>query len=178
MTALQVGHALEAGTDIGPLVSQDQLDQDRFYIDLAQQEDGRQVAGGELLQRATPGYYLSPALITETHNARRVNREEIFGPVATVIRVRDYEEALATANDSPFGLSSGICTTSLKHGTDFKRRSAAGMVMVNVPTAGVDYRAPFGGRKVSKLWTARAGHLRARSPTAHREAETAKAHRG
>ena len=149
MTALQVGHALEAGTDIGPVVSQDQLDQDRFYIDLAQQEGGRLVAGGELLERATPGYYLSPALITETHNAMRVNREEIFGPVATVIRVRDYEEALATANDTPFGLSSGICTTSLKHATDFKRRSTAGMVMVNVPTAGVDYHAPFGGRKAS-----------------------------
>lgn len=149
MAALQVGNALEAGTDIGPVVSQDQLDQDRFYIDLAQQEGGRLVAGGELLQRATPGYYLSPALITETHNAMRVNREEIFGPVATVIRVRDYEEALATANDTPFGLSSGICTTSLKHATDFKRRSTAGMVMVNVPTAGVDYHAPFGGRKAS-----------------------------
>jgi len=149
MVALQVGHALEAGTDIGPAVSQDQLDQDHFYIDLAQQEGGRLVAGGELLQCATPGYYLSPALITETHNAMRVNREEIFGPVATVIRVKDYEEALATANDTPFGLSSGICTTSLKHATDFKRRSTAGMVMVNVPTAGVDYHAPFGGRKAS-----------------------------
>ncbi|WP_305807064.1 aldehyde dehydrogenase family protein, partial [Stenotrophomonas sp. YIM B06876] len=149
MAALQVGHALEADTDIGPVVSQDQLDQDLFYIDLAQQEGGCLVAGGERLQRATPGYYLSPALITETHNAMRVNREEIFGPVATVIRVKDYEEALITANDTPFGLSSGICTTSLKHATDFKRRSTAGMVMVNVPTAGVDYHAPFGGRKAS-----------------------------
>ncbi|MDH1255890.1 aldehyde dehydrogenase family protein [Comamonas thiooxydans] len=149
MSALKVGHALEAGTDIGPVVSQDQLDQDRFYVDLAQQEGGRLLAGGELLQRATPGYYLSPALITETHNAMRVNREEIFGPVATVIQVKDYEEALATANDTPFGLSSGICTSSLKHATDFKRHSTAGMVMVNVPTAGVDYHAPFGGRKAS-----------------------------
>jgi len=149
MSVLRVGHALEAGTDIGPVVSQDQLDQDCFYIDLAQKEGGRLVAGGELLQRETPGYYLSPALITETHNAMRVNREEIFGPVATVIRVADYEEALAVANDTQFGLSSGICTTSLKHATDFKRRSTAGMVMVNVPTAGVDYHAPFGGRKAS-----------------------------
>lgn len=149
MAALRIGHALEQGTDIGPVVSQDQLDQNLFYIELAQQEGGRLVAGGQLLERSTPGHYLAPALITETHNNMRVNREEIFGPVATVIRVRDYEDALATANDTAFGLSSGICTTSLKHATDFKRRSSAGMVMVNVPTAGVDYHAPFGGRKAS-----------------------------
>ena len=79
----------------------------------------------------------------------RINREEIFGPVASVIRVRDYEEALAVANDTPFGLSSGIVTTSLKHASHFKRNSQAGMVMVNLPTAGVDYHVPFGGRKAS-----------------------------
>lgn len=149
MAALKIDHALKDGTDIGPVASQDQLDQDRFYIDLALQEGGKLAAGGALLQRDTPGYYLSPALITETHNAMRVNREEVFGPVATVVRVKDYEEAVEVANDTDFGLSSGICTTSLKHASDFKRRTTAGMVMVNVPTAGVDYHAPFGGRKAS-----------------------------
>jgi aldehyde dehydrogenase (NAD+) len=149
MASLKVDHALKAGTDIGPVVSQDQLDQDRHYIALGTQEGGHLVAGGELLKRDTPGYYLSPALITETQNAMGINREEVFGPVASVIRVKDYEEAVETANDTDFGLSSGICTTSLKHATDFKRRSTAGMVMVNVPTAGVDYHAPFGGRKGS-----------------------------
>src|SRR3546814_16312086 len=79
----------------------------------------------------------------------RINREEIFGPVASVIRVKDYDEALATANDTPFGLSAGICTGSLKHASDFKRNSEAGMVMVNLPTAGDDYPVPFGGRKGS-----------------------------
>ena len=79
----------------------------------------------------------------------RINREEIFGPVASVIRVKDYDEALAVANDTPFGLSSGICTTSLKHAAHFKRNAEAGMVMVNLPTAGVDYHVPFGGRKGS-----------------------------
>ena len=80
----------------------------------------------------------------------RINREEIFGPVATRDpRSTDYDEALAVANDTPFGLSSGICTTSLKHATHFKRNSEAGMVMVNLPTAGVDYHVPFGGRKGS-----------------------------
>ena len=149
MAALSIDHALKRGTDIGPVASQDQLDQDMHYIELGCQEGGRLVVGGELLVRETPGFYLSPALITETQNTMRINREEVFGPVASVIRVRDYEEAVATANDTDFGLSSGICTTSLKHATDFKRRSGAGMVMVNVPTAGVDYHAPFGGRKGS-----------------------------
>ncbi len=149
MATLKVDHALKTGTDIGPVASQDQLDQDMHYIELGSQEGGHLVTGGELLVRDTPGFYLSPALITETRNDMRINREEVFGPVASVIRVKDYEEAVETANDTDFGLSSGICTTSLKHATDFKRRSSAGMVMVNVPTAGVDYHAPFGGRKGS-----------------------------
>jgi acyl-CoA reductase-like NAD-dependent aldehyde dehydrogenase len=149
MAALRTDHALHDGTDIGPVASKEQLEQDLFYIANAQQEGGRLLAGGELLQRAHPGFYLSPALIVDTHNAMRINREEVFGPVASVIRVQDYDEALAVANDTEFGLSSGICTTSLKHASDFKRNSTAGMVMVNVPTAGVDYHAPFGGRKAS-----------------------------
>ncbi|HCY63275.1 MAG TPA: aldehyde dehydrogenase family protein [Oxalobacteraceae bacterium] len=149
MSALNIGHALKQGTDIGPVASEDQLRQDFEYIRLGVDEGARLACGGELLERDTRGYYLSPALLTETDNAMRINREEIFGPVASVIRVDSYEEALHTANDTVFGLSSGICTTSLKYASDFKRRSAAGMVMVNVPTAGVDYHAPFGGRKGS-----------------------------
>jgi acyl-CoA reductase-like NAD-dependent aldehyde dehydrogenase len=90
-----------------------------------------------------------PATPTDTTPAMRINREEVFGPVASVIRVQDYEEALAVANDSEFGLSAGIATTSLKHATHFKRHAQAGMVMVNLPTAGVDYHVPFGGRKGS-----------------------------
>jgi acyl-CoA reductase-like NAD-dependent aldehyde dehydrogenase len=149
MELLKIDHALKPDTDIGPVSSRDQLDQDLFYIKSAQEEGGKLHCGGALLERGTPGYYLSPALITDTHNAMRINREEVFGPVATVVRVKDYEHALAVANDTAFGLSSGICTTSLKYATDFRRRSSAGLVMVNVPTAGVDYHAPFGGRKSS-----------------------------
>jgi alpha-ketoglutaric semialdehyde dehydrogenase len=101
------------------------------------------------VDRDSPGFFMSPALITDTAPNMRINREEVFGPVASVIRVTDYEEALAVANDTPFGLSAGIATTSLKHATHFKRHSQAGMVMVNLPTAGVDYHVPFGGRKGS-----------------------------
>ncbi|UVL38362.1 aldehyde dehydrogenase family protein [Pseudomonas sp. B21-040] len=149
LSSLKVDHALSEGCDMGPVVSQAQLKQDCDYIKSAQEEGGELAYGGELLTRGTPGFYLSPALITETTNQMRINREEVFGPVASVIRVKDYEEAVTLANDTEFGLSSGICTTSLKHSSDFKQRSTAGMVMVNVPTAGVDYNAPFGGRKNS-----------------------------
>ncbi|MBP2231465.1 aldehyde dehydrogenase (NAD+) [Azospirillum agricola] len=149
MRALKIDHALKPGTDIGPVVSSDQLEQDLRYIAIAREEGGRLVTGGERLSRETEGYYLAPALFTETDNAMRINREEVFGPVASVVRVRDYEEALAVANDTEFGLSAGICTTSLKHATHFKRHAQAGMVMVNLPTAGVDPHAPFGGRKGS-----------------------------
>jgi aldehyde dehydrogenase (NAD+) len=144
-----VDDALKAGTHIGPVVDQSQLDQDLKYIQIAKDEGGKLVWGGELLNRETPGFYLQPALFTETTNSMRISREEVFGPVANIIRVKDYDEALSVANDTEFGLSSGICTTSLKHATHFKRNAEAGMVMVNLATAGVDYHVPFGGRKGS-----------------------------
>ena len=149
MKQLKVDHALKPGTQVGPAVDQNQLDQDLRYIELGQQEGGKLAFGGERLKRETDGYYLQPALITDTTNQMRINREEVFGPVASVIRVKNYDEALAVANDSSFGLSWGICTTSLKYASDFKRNAEAGLVMVNLPTAGVDYHVPFGGRKGS-----------------------------
>lgn len=148
MAGMKVGHALSPDTVIGPVVDQRQLDQDLRYLDVGMTE-GALLTGGERPAVSTEGYYLAPALFTDTTNDMRINREEIFGPVAAVIRVKDYEEALHTANDTEFGLSSGICTTSLKYATHFKRHSQAGMVMVNLPTGGVDYHVPFGGRKGS-----------------------------
>ncbi len=149
LKTLRVDDALREGTDIGPVVDQTQLEQDLRYLDIGRKEGARLAWGGERLDRPQRGFYLSPALFTESTSAMRINREEIFGPVASVIRVRDYDEALAVANDTPFGLSSGIVTTSLKHASHFKRNAQAGMVMVNLPTAGVDYHVPFGGRKAS-----------------------------
>ncbi|MFD1328898.1 aldehyde dehydrogenase family protein [Mycoplana ramosa] len=146
---LVVDDALKAGTHIGPVVDASQLKQDTDYIEIGKQEGATLAYGGDLLKRDNPGFYLQPALFTDATNDMRISREEIFGPVASVIRVRDYDEALALANDTPFGLSSGIATTSLKHATHFKRNSEAGMVMVNLPTAGVDFHVPFGGRKGS-----------------------------
>ena len=149
LKGLTVDDAVKNGTHIGPVVDQSQLDQDISYLDIGQKEGAKLAWGGERLNRDKPGFYLQPALFTDTQPDMRINREEIFGPVASVQRARDYEEALALANDTVFGLSSGICTTSLKHASHFKRNSEAGMVMVNLPTAGVDYHVPFGGRKGS-----------------------------
>lgn len=152
MGKLKVDDARATGTDIGPVVDDKQLQQDLEYIGIGRQEGARLLAGGEVQERSSagaPGYYLRPALFTETTAQMRINREEIFGPVVSVIRARDYDEALALANDTEFGLAAGIATTSLKHAAHFKRHAQAGMVMVNLPTAGVDYHVPFGGRKGS-----------------------------
>ena len=149
LKALPVDHALKPTSKIGPVVDQSQLDQDLAYIEIGRQEGAKLAYGGERLNRETEGYYLAPALFTEATNAMRISREEIFGPVASVIRVKDYDEALAVANDTPYGLVAGICTSSLKHASHFKRNVEAGMVMVNLPTAGLDYHVPFGGRKGS-----------------------------
>ena len=151
MKSVVVDNALKSGTHIGPVVDQKQLEQDMDYVEIGKSEGANLVFGGERLNRETEGFYLQPALFTEASNQMRISREEIFGPVASVIRVKNYEEALAVANDTPFGLSSGIATTSLKHATHYKRNAEAGMVMVNLPTAGVDFHVPFGGRKGSSF---------------------------
>lgn len=150
MLALKVGHALEVETQIGPVVDEKQLAQNLDYVAIARQE-GAEVVGGERLDRRTKGFFMQPALLVGTSSGMRVNREEIFGPVASVIRVESDDEALATANDTEFGLSAGVCTTSLARARRFRRELEAGMVMVNLPTAGVDYHVPFGGRKGSSI---------------------------
>src|SRR5215213_5124064 len=123
MKGLVVDDALKPGTQIGPVVDQNQLDQDLGYIRIGQEEGAKLAAGGELLKRDAPGFYLAPALFTDVDRRMRIAREEIFGPVATVTRARDYEEALDLANDTEYGLSAGICTTSLKYANHFKRNA-------------------------------------------------------
>ena len=149
LKGLVIGNALEPGVHIGPVVDQSQLEQDLFYIGEAKKEGATLAFGGNRLKRETEGFYLEPALFTNTVASMRINREEVFGPVASVLVAADYDEALALANDTPFGLCGGICTTSLKHATHFRRHAQVGMAMVNLPTAGVDYHVPFGGRKGS-----------------------------
>jgi aldehyde dehydrogenase (NAD+) len=144
--SMVVGHALEAGTQIGPVVSQDQLQQNLDNVALAKNEGGELLCGGEQVERATRGYLMTPAVFTGTQNDWQVNREELFAPIACVIKVDSYEQALQTVNDTRFGLTSGIITTSLARATHFRREVRTGCVMVNLPTAGTDYHVPFGGR--------------------------------
>lgn len=149
LNAMRVGHALEDGTEMGPVASAAQLASNFAYLKLAREEGCEIACGGERLNRDSEGFYMSPALLTGSTNAMRINREEIFGPIAAVIPVASYEEALAVVNDTEFGLTAGIVTRSLARATHFRRNAQTGCVMVNLPTAGTDYHVPFGGRKNS-----------------------------
>jgi aldehyde dehydrogenase (NAD+) len=173
LASLKVDDALAAGTDIGPVVDDKQLAQDLKYVDVGRGEGATLAYGGERVKRDKDGYYLAPALFTGANNAMRIAREEIFGPVAAVIRASGYDEALALANDTEFGLCAGIVTTSLKHASHFKRNAQAGMVMTNLPTAGVDYHVPFGGRKGSSYGPREQGRYAAEFYTTVKTAYTA-----
>ncbi len=144
--AFKVGHALEEGTQIGPVVSAQQLKGNLEYVDLGKSEGAELLCGGDRLDRPTEGYFMAPAVFSNTSNAMRINREEMFAPIACVIKVGSYEEALHCVNDTAFGLTSGIVTRSLSRATHFRRNARTGCVMVNLPTAGTDYHVPFGGR--------------------------------
>ncbi|MQY43633.1 aldehyde dehydrogenase family protein [Epibacterium sp. SM1969] len=165
MGALKVGNPLDSATQIGPVVSEKQLSNNLEYVKLAGAE-GAEVIGGERLSHESVGYFQAPAAFLNATNDMQSSRQEIFGPCASIIKVAGFDEALAVANDTEFGLSSGICTSSLKYAREFKRQSEAGMVMVNLPTAGVDYHVPFGGRKGSSHGSREQGRYAAEFYTA------------
>ena len=144
--AMVVDNALIDGTQIGPVVSQSQLDENMAYMELARAEGGEVICGGERVNRDTDGYYMTPAIVAGTRNDWRVNREEMFAPIACVIKADSYDEALHLVNDTHFGLTSGIITRDLARASHFRRNARTGCVMVNLPTAGTDYHVPFGGR--------------------------------
>lgn len=172
MLQLKVGHALERGVDIGPVASAAQMDQNQSYLEIGRSEGAEHIAGGALVQGKTRGLFMNPALFLAAPE-HRVSREEIFGPIAVVLRAQDYEHALHLANSTPYGLCAGICTTSLHRATHFKRHVEAGMVMVNLPTAGVDYHVPFGGRKASSWGSREQGRYAAEFFTTVKTAYTA-----
>jgi aldehyde dehydrogenase (NAD+) len=146
---LKVGPALAEGTQIGPVSSESQFEQNFRYVGIACDEGGRLAAGGDKIEGDTPGYFMQPTVIADTDPGMRINNEEVFGPVVSTVRAKNYEEALAIANRGDFGLSAGIVSNSAKHIRDFRKNVRAGMVMVNLPTAGVDYHVPFGGTRGS-----------------------------
>jgi aldehyde dehydrogenase (NAD+) len=143
--AMKVGHALEQGTQMGPVVSKEQLSENLAYVDLGKSEGAELACGGAQLEMPHEGFYMSPGVFLNTTNTMRINREEMFAPLTSVIKVGSYDEALATVNDTNFGLTSGIVTRSLARATDFRRNAKTGVVTVNLPTAGTDYHVPFGG---------------------------------
>jgi len=148
--ALKVGDALDPTTQMGPAVTDTQLAGNLKYVDIALKEGGRLLAGGtDPLKLSNQGYYMSPTLIVDTKAGDTINQEEVFGPVVSVVKFNTYEEALELCNAGNFGLSAGIVTTSLKYARHFQRNVKAGMVMINLPTAGVDYHVPFGGQRGS-----------------------------
>jgi len=147
--SLKVGSALAKDTQVGPASSEAQFEQNFRYVGIACDEGGRLAGGGDKLSLDTPGYYMQPTVIADTAPDMRINNEEVFGPVVSTVRVKNYEEALELANRGNFGLSSGIVTNSLRHARHFRKNVKAGMVMVNLPTAGVDYHVPFGGTRGS-----------------------------
>lgn len=172
LAGLKIGNAVEQGVDIGPVVDEKQLLTDLEYIRGAQTEGARLLYGGDVLSQATRGHFLQPALFAGEPDMR-IAREEVFGPVAVLLSASSFDEALQMANDTEFGLCAGICTQSLKYATQFKRRAAAGMVMVNLPTAGVDFHVPFGGRKSSSFGSREQGRYAAEFYTTVKTAYTA-----
>ncbi|MEZ8795241.1 aldehyde dehydrogenase family protein [Vibrio cyclitrophicus 1F53] len=151
MSELKVGHALEDGVFMGPVVDGNQLEANLGWVEKARQSGGELAFGGERLSMKHEGFYMSPTLFLNTKNDWEVNQEEVFAPMASVIRVADLEEAIATTNDTRFGLTGGIITQSLRTSAMFKQQAQTGCVMVNLPTAGTDYHVPFGGRKESSF---------------------------
>lgn len=143
---MTVGHALDPQSKIGPVASEAQLTQNLQSVELGKREGGNLLCGGERVDRDTEGYFMTPAVFADTSNQWQINREELFAPIACVIKVSSYDEALSTVNDTNFGLTAGIMTKSLARATDFRRNAKTGCVMVNLPTAGTDYHVPFGGR--------------------------------
>ncbi len=144
--SMKVGHALEADTQLGPVVSEQQLEENLAYVEIGKSEGAELLCGGERLEMETEGFYMSPGIFVNSNNQMKINREEMFAPLAAVIRVNGYEESLSVVNDTRFGLTSGIMTSNLARANHFRRNARTGCVMVNLPTAGTDYHVPFGGR--------------------------------
>ncbi|KJY73572.1 aldehyde dehydrogenase family protein [Vibrio nigripulchritudo] len=151
MSELKVGHALDDGIFMGPVVDGNQLEANFTWLEKARASGAELAFGGERLSLKHEGYYMSPTLFLDTKNQWEVNQEEVFAPMASVIRASDLDEAIAITNDTRFGLTGGIITQSLRTSALFKQQAQTGCVMVNLPTAGTDYHVPFGGRKESSF---------------------------
>jgi aldehyde dehydrogenase (NAD+) len=153
MSNLKVGNGMEPGIDIGPAVDQGQLETDLKYIEIGKQEGARLVAGGNRLTGGAydKGYFVEPTLFADVTETMRIAQEEVFGPVLAVMKAKDFTDALRIANNIPFGLSASVQTTNLSRVFEFVYGADAGLLTINLPSAGVEYQLPFGGTKDSSF---------------------------
>jgi aldehyde dehydrogenase (NAD+) len=150
---LKVGDGMQPGIDIGPCVDQEQMDTVLRYIEVGKKECGAPKVGGNRLSGNghERGYFVEPTIFADVTEDKTIAQEEIFGPVLAVMRARDFEDAMRIANNIPFGLSASIQTTNLSRVFDYVYRMEAGLLTVNLPSAGVEYQLPFGGTKDSSF---------------------------
>jgi aldehyde dehydrogenase (NAD+) len=150
---LKVGNGLEAGVDIGPAIDEAQLETDLKYIEIGRQEAGEPAIGGKRLTGAAydKGYFVEPTIFTGVTENMRIAQEEIFGPVLALMRARNFEDAMRLANCIPLGLSASIQTTNVSRVFEYVYGMEAGLLTVNLPSAGVEYQLPFGGTKDSSF---------------------------
>ncbi len=150
---LKVGNGLEPGVDIGPAVDAAQLATDLKYIEIAKNEGAKVVCGGKRLTGGIYdlGYFVEPTLFTGVTPEMRIAQEEVFGPVLGLMVADDFEDAMRLANGVKFGLSASIVSRDLTRVHQFINKIEAGLITVNLPTAGVEYQLPFGGTKESSF---------------------------
>ena len=152
-TKLKVGNGLEPGIEIGPVVDAAQLETDLKYIGIAKQEGAQLLCGGNRLTGGAYdlGYFVEPTLFAGVTPDMRIAQEEVFGPVLALMVASDFEDAMRLANGVRFGLSASIVSRDLTRVHQFINRIEAGLITVNLPTAGVEYQLPFGGTKESSF---------------------------
>ncbi len=150
---LKVGNGMEPGVEIGPAVDESQMNTDLEYIEIGRKECGEPLCGGRRLTGGAydKGYFVEPTVFGNVTEDKRIAQEEIFGPVLAVMRAKDFEDAMRIANNVPFGLSASVQTTNVSRVFDFVYRMEAGLLTVNLPSAGVEYQLPFGGTKESSF---------------------------
>ena len=150
---LKVGDGMQPGIEIGPCVDQSQMDTVVHYVEAGRKESGEPLCGGNRLTDGAyaKGYFVEPTVFANVQESHTIAQEEIFGPVLAIMRAKDFEDAMRIANCIPFGLSSSIQTTNLSRAFDFVYRAEAGLLTVNLPSAGVEYQLPFGGTKDSSF---------------------------
>jgi aldehyde dehydrogenase (NAD+) len=150
---LKVGNGMEPGVEIGPAVDEAQLNTDLAYIEIARREGGEPIAGGRRLTGGAydKGYFVEPTIFAGVTPEMTIAREEVFGPVLGVLRAKDFADAMRLANQSPFGLSASLQTRDISRVFEYVYRMEAGLLTVNLPSAGVEYQLPFGGTKDSSF---------------------------